>query len=310
MADNACQVGKDRTNKRERGFWRAPPKLPSAELCRHSAGRDMISLDGYRRRWQEREAYASTADWLRSVYSRWLRRVRLPMPGRGRVCSISLKADKHPFYFRLGSTDLLVLEEIFLKDEYAMVKNGRFTCPRTIVDLGANVGYSVRFWLQTYPGVRVIAVEPDSDNADLCRKNCEACGMGEQVKVIQACVRAFNGETFLDTGRDAWAYASRDTPGAGAVQVPALTLDRICEIGEMDGGVDLLKCDIEGGERELFATPGRWLSSTGAIVVEVHPPYTLSHLEHDLSNAGSRHAIIARGKTELVALFAANAVNR
>lgn len=267
----------------------------------------MISIDAYRRRWRERSVYASTADWLKSVYSRWLRRVRLPMPGRGRVCSLSLKVNEHPFYFRLGSTDLLVLEEIFLKNEYAMVKDGGVAFPRTIVDLGANVGYSVRFWLQAYPGARIIAVEPDPENARLCQRNCDACGMQGRVQVIQACARAFSGETFLDTRSDAWAYACRDGPSEGAVPVPSLTVDRIMELGDIQGGVDLLKCDIEGGESEIFGTPGRWLRSTSAIVVEVHPPYTLMELERDLASAGSPHVIITRGKAELVALLASNA---
>jgi hypothetical protein len=36
------------------------------------------------------------------------------------------------------------------------------------------------------------------------------------------------------------------------------------------GAIDLLKCDIEGGEQELFSDCGNWIGSVRAMVIELH----------------------------------------
>jgi hypothetical protein len=50
-------------------------------------------------------------------------------------------------------------------------------------------------------------------------------------------------------------------------------------------GVDLLKVDIEGGERELFRRPS-FLSKVGCVAVELHGDYDLSRFRSDVSGMG------------------------
>ena len=52
------------------------------------------------------------------------------------------------------------------------------------------------------------------------------------------------------------------------------------------GEVDLLKCDIEGTEKELFAGCAPWIGRVRHLAVETHPPYTPDDLYAALGAAG------------------------
>ena len=79
------------------------------------------------RRWRERRFYSTNRDWLLSLYDRTLKRLpRLPLPGRKAVCPIALKSLNRAVYARLGSSDFLVIDELFFRREYDfLVKLGR-----------------------------------------------------------------------------------------------------------------------------------------------------------------------------------------
>ncbi|MGH2876326.1 MAG: FkbM family methyltransferase, partial [Solirubrobacteraceae bacterium] len=55
-------------------------------------------------------------------------------------------------------------------------------------------------------------------------------------------------------------------------------------------GVDFVKMDIEGAEREVLRQETAWASKVRSIGVEVHPPYTVEQCEHDLRDLGFRTA--------------------
>src|SRR4051794_34257742 len=111
----------------------SPPaaSAPSSMLSRH---------------WRNRTIYRRTRDWLWSLYSRALsRRSGRFLPGRGKVRPVRVAALNHPLYLRLGTTDWLVLEELYLNDGYAPVLRS-LPDARQIIDLGSNIGLSVRLW--------------------------------------------------------------------------------------------------------------------------------------------------------------------
>ena len=55
--------------------------------------------------------------------------------------------------------------------------------------------------------------------------------------------------------------------------MPTRTLPDILTAAGVVGPVDLLKCDIEGSERELFADPERWIGRVKHVLIELHLPY-------------------------------------
>ncbi len=240
-------------------------------------------------RFAARRQYRSTSDWLLSLYDRLLRRsIGRILPCHGRICKVSPMACDQPVCLRLGSTDWLVLEEIFHDHEYGAVT----ALPRdnvgVILDLGANIGLSIRLWQQVFPGARIVGIEPDNDNLAMCRRNVEASGNGDQVILLHACVAGSAREVFLDRSSGEWACRMTARAEANAAPIRAMTIPQVLELAGIDGAIDLLKCDIEGAEQELFQDCALWINRVRTLVVEIHKPYTVEAFLDDITRAGGR----------------------
>lgn len=243
-----------------------------------------------------RRRYARTGDWLASLYQRAAR--SLPLPGRGATRELHLRDVDGPLYARLATSDINVLEEIFFHDTYAPVLPLKHKGVATIIDLGANVGYASRYFQIHFPGAWVVAVEPDEDNLRLCRLNAPSA------TPIRACAVGRARQVFLDRSRAAWAFQMSDSAQAGD-PVDGLTVPQILERAGVSGPVDLLKCDIEGAEAELFDDCSAWIAKVRAAIVELHAPYTSAQLLEDLRRNGAqftRHAVSMLDAREVVLL--------
>lgn len=243
------------------------------------------------RLWGARRQYVAASDWFRSLYQRVLLHFpRLPLPRRNSIRQVSIVGMPEPFYVRLSTTDWYVLEEIFLDRLYEPLTKRQLRDVRNIVDLGANTGFTIRLWQLMYPSARIVAVEPDAKNLEMCRRNALGDMTGRQLHLVQACVAGRSRTVFLDRSGGAWGFSMRDASSAAEELVQALTLPQIMESCGMDGPIDLLKCDIEGTEAELFADCSGWISSIRNLVVELHHPYSSEHFLADLRRGGGRFA--------------------
>lgn len=190
-----------------------------------------------------------------------VRRMEVEVPGLERPVSI-----------RLGETDQEVFRKIFVRDEY-----GAVTPPdvRTIVDAGANVGYSVLWFRRRYPEARIVALEPDPENFAVLAANC---GHLPGVTLLQAALWGADGEVRIETrnreGRDLRSWGRRtaalDLADAGTVPVPALSPRSVMERAGFSE-IGLFKMDIEGAEKDVFEAPdASWLDQVGVLTAEFH----------------------------------------
>jgi FkbM family methyltransferase len=238
--------------------------------------------------------FAGLRDQALYIYGRILRRSSWPLPGRHSIAQVRLRGQSNPFHLRLASTDWLVLEEIFQRDEYACVRE-TVKEAAWIVDLGANVGYSLRYWQTLFPKARIIAMEPEPDNCLICSRNIMSAGLDGQVKLLQAAAGASRCRMrLLDVGKGEWAYRTEADDASGGRSVDALPLAEILAEYAKDQTIDLLKCDIEGAEKELFADCRAWIGQVDAIVIELHQPYTLDDLLAALKKAGAEFEIVSQ----------------
>lgn len=194
--------------------------------------------------------------------------------------SLRIPGMQHPVYCRTGTSDAWVLKQIFLEREYAPLDRQQNV--RVVFDCGANVGYSSIYFLNRFPGCRVIAVEPDPENVKLLRVNLQP--YGSRVEIVTAGVWSTATRLVLVRGTEAWATQVRaatagETGDLSAVDIPSLMgragVDR----------VDVLKVDIEGSEAEVFSTNvDRWLSKIGSLAIELHDQRCTETVEKALSN--------------------------
>jgi FkbM family methyltransferase len=170
----------------------------------------------------------------------------------------------HPVYIRGGqSTDAVALYEVVVTKEYALTVE--LDSPAFIIDGGANVGMASLFFLNRYPAARVVAVEPDAANLELCRMNLDP--YGDRVTLLQGAIwNSGGGSLSLETGEQSWSSRVLDDQ-AGSIE--ALSIPSLIARGP--GKVDLLKLDIEGSEGEVFAPEAQeWLPKVRNIAIELH----------------------------------------
>lgn len=242
--------------------------------------------------WRERRMWGSLRSWGLSLYDRLARRMHWRrFRWRGRPVSVRVRGHRQPFIMRLGSSDALVLNEMVLGDEYGPAIRYDMGEVRQVVDLGANAGFSLRQWRAHFPEARIIGVEPDGANVDMCRRNMAVAGdvegRGDRLTLLQACAAGEDGEVHLNVGVAAWSYAMTADQGEHTVAVPAMSMVSILEAGAALPEVDLLKCDIEGAERELFADCAAWIGRVRHIVIELHKDvYAIDDMLADLQRNG------------------------
>jgi FkbM family methyltransferase len=229
-----------------------------------------------------------------------------------RPVSVPVQGLPHPLLLRPATSDYLVFKQIYVEREYAPVDD--FTTPKLIVDCGANVGYASAYFLSRFPLARVLALEPDPENAEICRRNLEPYGDRAQVLLRavwshparltllhfgrlgdqgECGVQVFEAPT-IGTGEGPVDFPEHvhrgPNPPIPAGEVEALDLDSIFELGGREP-IDILKLDIEKSELVIFNdTALPWLAHVKNIVIELHSaeaskrfframePYVYDHL--------------------------------
>jgi FkbM family methyltransferase len=158
--------------------------------------------------------------------------------------------------------DMLVVREVFVDGDYRVPAG---LPVRTVLDLGANVGVSVRFFHACFPAARVIAVEPDPVLLPRLRENVAAV---PAVTVHAAAVAARAGTAAFFSTAEGWSSSLTPAAGAAEVRVRCLTVDEILRAAGLER-VDVLKLDIEGGEWPLLEA-GALQRAARCIVGELH----------------------------------------
>jgi FkbM family methyltransferase len=169
---------------------------------------------------------------------------------------------------RSHTTDISVLKELLVGNTYEPLPQD--DAVRTVVDLGANVGLSYRWLRARYPNARFVCVEPDPGNLEILRANVRA--IDAQAIIHGACVGASERRVTMATTSGEWGFRMSDADGDGdgdGGDVDVITMASLLEDAGFEH-VDVLKCDIEGAEAEVFADCGSWIGRVDAMSVECH----------------------------------------
>jgi len=162
------------------------------------------------------------------------------------------------------NNDYGVAFEIFVEkqyeDRYGLVPAD----VNLIVDLGANVGYTLLYHLHRYPRARVIAFEPHPKNAAQAERNLILDRNRDRVDFHRAAAGAQTRTMRLSDQATSSMLTDHDSPNTFEVDVvdifPLLEGKRI----------DIFKMDIEGGEYEILADSRFGQLDIGALIMEWH----------------------------------------
>jgi FkbM family methyltransferase len=165
--------------------------------------------------------------------------------------------------------DVLTLDQAFYQHVYeppppvsALLE--RSAAPLSAVDLGANIGIW-GLWLHgRFPVRRVVALEPDPENAGKHRRQIELNRLAGSWELLQAAATSSDGPVVFSTGQ-ATTGRIAEQGERGAVEVQGRDSFSLLD------GIDLLKIDIEGAEWPLLADPRLSSISVPVVMLEYHP---------------------------------------
>lgn len=179
--------------------------------------------------------------------------------------TVNLPGLKHPIEIRNGTSDSWVAIQICLQNEYTFNLDRN---PRSIVDVGANVGISTAYFATMFPSAKIVALEPEESNFRQLKKNIAAY---PNVTAVHAALWDTDGIVNVsDPGLSEWGFQVKKGQALESKNsvrsITILTLMREHGIDE----IDILKIDIEGAEIEVFEASKTWIKNVGLLIAELH----------------------------------------
>jgi FkbM family methyltransferase len=153
---------------------------------------------------------------------------------------------------------------------------------RTVLDVGANVGFATLRFARWFPDARLVCVEPDAEARGLLAKNLARNGVAAQI--FDTAVVGAPGNYRIDAAAHPGGNHVTSSPLG---DVEGITLPVLLDRAGL-AQVDFMKIDIEGAERDLFLSAGDWASRVRALIAELHGGLTPDEVEAQLAPHGYR----------------------
>jgi FkbM family methyltransferase len=207
---------------------------------------------------------------------------RLIKPWRWTQRSIAVRGIPAPVSLRPGVSDWIVLERIFMDEEYDPISATHDAAIRAaydmlladgkiplIIDCGANIGLSAIWFARRFPHAAVLAVEPEPGNVAVLRANAA------RVPNITAIAAAISDRccrvTLASSDNVPWAWRTSEaaTDGAPDGAINTVTIPDLIARNP-DYRPLIVKIDIEGAETSLLRSNTAWLADTRLVIFEMH----------------------------------------
>lgn len=185
-------------------------------------------------------------------------------------------------YYRPGSSDLEVIYKILLKSgrkaEYYTPEEFR---PRTIWDIGGNIGAASLYFCDRFPRAEIHCFEPVPENLGMIGRNI---GGISRIHAHRFALGASDGALDIrasDVPRNFGGFSFHET---GTAEASACTVRVRTPQGVIDDGTapapDLIKIDVEGAEYDILtAFDPQVLARVKWIVGELHGERSFALLE-------------------------------
>ncbi len=182
------------------------------------------------------------------------------------------------YRIRKKSTDFLVFEQVILNQEYKpfldLIKKYSQNKGLNLVDAGSNVGFASLYLNEHLNINRIVSIEPSKENIKNLKENFHSNSI-TNIHIYETGLWEKKTRLKLDTNfRDGREWSLRlietnenDPDGFDCISIENIFDDEKIEI------IDILKIDIEGGEKEVFKAfekDNSILSKIKFIAIEIH----------------------------------------
>ena len=191
---------------------------------------------------------------------------------RGKPRTTVLTIGNIPIKLRAGTSDEKVAKSVLQEGELQPLSG--LSNIHTIIDGGANIGVTALAFAEMFPGATIIAIEPEDENFALLQENTK---QNNNIITLNCALASCTGEqVLLDRNTGPWGYClskADDAITSRRQTVKCRTLDDIVNEYSLDS-IDILKLDIEGGEKDVLESSGGWIDLVRVLVAELHDRIT------------------------------------
>ena len=162
---------------------------------------------------------------------------------------------------RPGTEDQYIIDKFTAEKKWEIQKE-KVNC---IIDAGAHIGIASVMFADMYPEAKIIAIEPEKSNYNILKSNTKNLN---NVETYRSAIWYENGQLGLNKKGENWSHTVSST-NVRNKKVKSKTLEKIIEKNNIKK-IDILKMDIEGGEREVLDREDGWSGIVDCLIVEEH----------------------------------------
>lgn len=186
----------------------------------------------------------------------------------------------HPVFLRDCVGDHATFWQCLVMNQYEMrhfpqfervkikyqAKNGTSPAP-LIIDCGGNIGLSCIWFANAFPTARIFVIEPEDQNFLILKENIKKYKNITPLKGGIWDSHGFLKITNPDAGPASFRleFLCEETDGDN---LRCYTINEICEIAN-EAHPFIVKLDIEGAQKRLFASNTSWVNKTDIITLEL-----------------------------------------
>jgi len=181
---------------------------------------------------------------------------------------LSIPGLQQKLKIRPGTIDTYSVDEIFLQQVYNIDWPKEWPAPLAIIDAGANIGCTSLAFANRFPSASIVALEPEAENFKLLQHNSS---FYPKIEILQAAV--WDKDAFIqvvDAGFGNRGFVVKECAETDPNSTKAFSISSLIQRFP-SGKIDILKIDIEGSEKEVFAQGFEsWLPNCSCVIVELH----------------------------------------
>jgi len=163
---------------------------------------------------------------------------------------VNFRGKQWQIFGRIGA-DQSIIAEIFRYQEYRCAEKIIIEAKDFILDVGAHIGVFILYCKTLNPTVKILALEPESENFLILQKNLSTNGIKNVIPIPAALSAKTGTAKFLITpdshNHRLLAEEQPVQPKNQITSVKTISLTRLCQRHKIKK-ISLLKMDIEGGE--------------------------------------------------------------
>jgi FkbM family methyltransferase len=136
-----------------------------------------------------------------------------------------------------------------------------------VLDCGANIGLASVWFAAAFPQAHICAIEPDQGNFSLLTEN--TWPFRDRATLIRGAVWGDASHVRISNpGAGSAAFRVEPAPSSDAGAIEAYTVGQICKrVGAP--APFIVKLDIEGAQKDVFARNAEWVGETHLIALEL-----------------------------------------